>query len=262
MLSFDKIVNKMWKKWWKILFKRDIFEIIDPECKACHNSFVNKVIYQLRAKNIIVPLRAWVYVVAHENDSDLNKIDLLEKYLIQLIKKYITHYCGAHYYVSWTKALEFHLKDYSIPNKIFIVTRDMNKKIKLWEYEIIFKTLSWKYQWKKINLYSRMAGYTKNIDIEWVSLKISSIEIALLESALVSDIEQWLQFGIINKAIKKYGWIMDSDIFYEVGKYKYIMSFNRLKEMTKTVNPDLYQVFLDVIKQNGGCFVGEWLRGI
>lgn len=33
MLSFDKIVNKMLKNCWKIYFKEDIFEIIDPEKK-------------------------------------------------------------------------------------------------------------------------------------------------------------------------------------------------------------------------------------
>ena len=48
---------------------------------------------------------------------------------------------------------------------------------------------------------------------------------------------------------------MNSDIFHEVGKYKYNMSFNRLKEISKTIDINLYKVFLEVIKKNGGCFV-------
>lgn len=43
---------------------------------------------------------------------------------------------------------------------------------------------------------------------------------------------------------------MNHEVFYEVGKYKYNMSFNRLKEISKTINRDLYHVFLDVIKKN------------
>jgi len=29
------------------------------------------------------------------------------------------------------------------------------------------------------------------------------------------------------------------------------MSFNRLKEISKNINKDLYEVFLDIIKKNG-----------
>lgn len=44
---------------------------------------------------------------------------------------------------------------------------------------------------------------------------------------------------------------MNYDVFQEVGKYKYNMSFNRLKEIAKTIDRDLYEVFLNVIKKNG-----------
>jgi hypothetical protein len=44
---------------------------------------------------------------------------------------------------------------------------------------------------------------------------------------------------------------MDKDIFYKIGKYKFIMSFNRLKEIAKPIDRELYEVFLDIIKKNG-----------
>jgi hypothetical protein len=40
------------------------------------------------------------------------------------------------------------------------------------------------------------------------------------------------------------------------------MSFNRIKEIAKPLDTELSQVCLDVIKQNGGLFIGEGLRGI
>jgi hypothetical protein len=54
---------------------------------------------------------------------------------------------------------------------------------------------------------------------------------------------------------------MDKDIFYKIWKYKFVMSFNRLKEIAKHIDKDLYNVFLDVIKKNWGLFIWEGLRG-
>jgi hypothetical protein len=39
------------------------------------------------------------------------------------------------------------------------------------------------------------------------------------------------------------------------------MSFNRLKELSKGIDEQLYMIFLDIIKKNGGLFIGEGLRG-
>jgi len=159
------------------------------------------------------------------------------------------------------KALQFHLKDFSIPEKVYVMTRSTEKKVKGGNYEIIFKTISGKAEGKKINLFQKFSQYTTKIELEGGELKISGLELALLESALVQDSEAGLQFDILNKTLKKYGKILRKDVFYEIGKYKYTMSFNRLKEIAKPVNIELYEIFLDVIKRNGNLFIGEGLRG-
>lgn len=262
MKDFNKIVNKMSKNWWKVMLKKDIFEIIDPECKAKHQSYIDKAIYKLKAQWHILSIKSWVYIIPDDEDKKLNSIDLIEKYYLKLLKKYITREVWSHYYISWIKSLEYHMKDFSVPEKIFIITRNLNKKIKVWNYEIIFKTLSWKFQWKKINLYWKFSGYHKIIQIEGIELKTSWLELSLLESALVADMYEGIDVSILIKAIKKYWSVFSSDIFKEVWKYKYNMSYNRLKEISKTIDTKLYELFLDVIKQNWWCFVWEWLRWI
>lgn len=261
MKDFNKIVNKLWNKWWKILFKKDIFELIDPECKKEYDSFVNKLIYKLRAQGILLTLKNGVYILPEKEDSELHEIDLLEKYYLKLLKKYISSETQWSYYISGQKSLEFHLKDYSIPEKIFVVTKNVDKKVKVGNYEIIFKTISWRHAWKKINLFSKFSQFSKKITLDNIDFKISSLELSLLESALVTENEKGLQFDILNKTIKKYGKVLDISIFYEVWKYKYAMSFNRLKEISKSIDTDLYEVFLDVIKKNGNLFIWEGLRG-
>jgi len=261
-MDFNKIVKKMFKKWWKVLFKDDIFEIIDPEKKSKYQNKLDKIIYRLKSEWIIINLKAWVYIVPEKEDIKLNKIDLVEKYYIKLLKKYITFFVWNSYYISGNKALEIHNKNFSIPEKIFIVNRNLNKKIKFGSYEIIFKTISWKKENKKINLYSKFSKFTIKKTIENIEFKLSNLELSLVESAVVSDTMNWFDINLINKTIKKYSKILDINIFYKIWAYKYIMSFNRLKEFSRHIDNDLYKVFLDIIKKNWGLFIGEGLRGI
>ncbi len=261
MLSFDKIVNKLLKKWWKVLLKEEIFELIDPEKKSCYQSRIDKYIYRLKIEWIIIPLKSWVYVIPGDSDSTLNSVDLLEKYYIQLLKKYISYHVWSQYFISGKKALQIHMKDFSIPEKIYIVNRNLNKKIKIWNYEMIFKTVSGKIDLKQVNLYSHLSRHTIIKELDGLSFKISSLELSLLESALISDIHEWFDMWLLSKVLKKYAHVMDHDAFYTLGKYKFSMSFNRLKEIAKPISPELSQLFLDIIKKNGGLFIGEWLRG-
>jgi len=262
MKDFNKIVNILWRKWWKVILKKEIFEIVDPECKKKYAGFTDKLIYRLKAEWHILWIKAWVYIIPNSEDRQLNSVDLLEKYYLQLVKKYIIEYVGSSYYISGVKSLQFHMKDFSIPEKIYVMNRWLSKKVKVGSYEIIFKTISTKYQGKSISLYQKFSQFSKKVELDWVTLKISWLELALLESALVDDMYEWINVELLTKTIKKYAKVLDYSVFEEVGKYKYNMSVNRLKELTKNLDKNLYLLFLDIIKKNGWCFVGEWLRGI
>lgn len=261
MISFDKIVYKMCKKWWKIFFKQDIFDIIDPEKKPDYQGLVDKTIYKMKAQGLIVSLRAWVYILPGDEDINLNRVDLIEKYYLKLLKKYISYFVWSQYYISGSKSLSFHLKDLSVPEKIYIVNRTLNKKIQVGNYEIIFKTLSGKHQWKKINLYWVMQQHVVTKEFEGLEFKLSCLELSLLEAAQISDSQNGLDFSLLNRAIKKYSQQFHYEVFQDVGQYKFIMSMNRLKEIAKHIDQDLYICFLNIIKQNGGLFIWEGLRG-
>jgi len=263
MIVFDKIVKKLFKKRWKVISKNDIFEIIDPELKSKYSTKLDKIIYTLKSQKILMPIKAWIYIVPDDDDFKLNKIDLLEKYFYKLLKKYITTNCQNHYYISWNKSLEIHLKDYSVPDKIYIVNRNINKKIIVWDYQIIFKQIKSNIKGKSINIYNKLSKMTKTCDIDWIKFKISNLELSLLENSLVIDNENWVNLYLINKALKKYHNYLDKDNFYYIWSInKYIMSFNRLKELSKNIDRELYEVFLDIIKINWWLFIWEWLRKI
>ncbi|MDR0772354.1 MAG: hypothetical protein LBF15_04960 [Candidatus Peribacteria bacterium] len=83
-----------------------------------------------------------------------------------------------------------------------------------------------------------------------MEFKVSALELSLVEASVLSDIEGELDTGLLRKVLKKYTTSFDNSIFYEIAKYKYIMSFNRLKELSKGIDEQLYMIFLDIIKKN------------
>lgn len=262
MINFNKIVKKVLKKRWKVMLRNDIFDIIDPEKKDINKTTLNKTIYNLKSQWYIIPIKNWVYIIPDEEDLSLNNIDLLEKYFFKLLKKYISSNCQNNYYISGLKSLEFHLKDFSVPMKITVINRSIDKQVLIWNYCIVFKTISGSFWGKKINLYSKFSSMTKIVSVLWVDFKTSNMELSLLENALIYDNEIWVNVFLLNKFIKKYHKYFNKDNFYFIWQYKYIMSMNRLKEITKNIDKDLYEVFLDIIKKNWWLFIWEWLRNI
>ena len=264
-MDFNKIVKILWNKRWKIFFKEEIYELFDPEKKAEYKDKVNKSIYRLRAQWVIVSIKAWVYIIPDEEDLRMNSVDLMEKYYFKLIKKIITKEVSNNYYISGVQSLQYHLKNYEIPDRIYVINRSIQKKVCIWKKEIIFKTISGnKYDGKnkKINLYNIFSKYTQSKEIDWVIIRCSQLELSLLESSLVSDTEQGIEIWLLTKAIKKYSTVFSKELLYEVWKYKYIMSFNRLKEISKTIDPQFSELCLDIIKKNGGLFIWSGNRWI
>ncbi len=262
MLDFNKIVKILWKKWWKVMFKSDIYELIDPELKPEYQSRVDKTIYKLRSEWLIVSLKSGVYIIPDAEDTKLNEVDLLEKYYLSLLKKYITQEVWNQYYISGKKSLEFHMKDFSLPKRITVITRNLQKKIQVWDYEIYFRTITGGREKQGKSLFSFLFQYHKTIDISGIEFKVSWLELAILESAIIEDGEQGVSIDLLSRVLKKYHHVLKHDIFREIGKYKYNMSYNRLKELSRHIAPELYELFLDIIKKNGGCFVGEGLRNM
>jgi len=256
MISFDKVVNKLWRKSGKIIFRKDIVEIINPEWNPRLSKFVNRMIYLLTSQNILKIIRNGVYVFPDEEDKKLNEIDLIEKYFFSLMKGYISKEVGNEYFLSGKKSLEIHMKNYSVSEKTTILNRKLNKKIKLGNMQLVFTTA----KGKQKNVYQKLSQFSQSVKIEGINLHIANLELSLVQATLIENTDEWIDWDLIKKTLKKYASFFKKEIFYEIGKLKYNMAFNRLKEFSKHIDEDLYQTFLDIIKKNGGNFVGEWLR--
>ena len=114
---------------------------------------------------------------------------------------------------------------------------------------------------KKSSVFSKFRDFTEIKEIEWIKFRVSNLELSLVEACLLSDINENLNIKLITKILKKYKNSFNSEIFYKIWENKYIMSFNRLKELSKKVDEWLYMIFLDIVKINWGLFIWEGLRG-
>lgn len=256
-MDFNKIVDKMLKKRWKVFFNEDISELFFPGEREENYDKISKLVYKLNSEGVIKKIKNWVYIIPDKDDSKLNEVDLIDKYTLKLIKKYISYNVRNEYFITWKKSLELHMKNYYFWDKIFVINRNLNKKIIIWDTQIIFKTVKWKDE----NLYSKLSKFTTTHDIEWLKFKSSCLELSLLESALTGDSLENLDIIFIQKVLKKYKKVLNFENFEKLAKMRYITPINRLKEISKLVDDDLYKFFLELIKKNWNIFLWEKIRG-
>lgn len=257
IVDFNKIVNKLLKKRWKILFKDDFFDEFFLWEKDWNETKVSKLIYRLSSEWIIKKIKNWVYLIPKKEDEKLNEVDLLDKYILKLVKKYITYNVRNEYYITWKKSLELHMRNYYFGDKIFVMNRNLNKKITVWDIQIIFKTV----KGKDVNLFSRLSKFTTTHEIEGLKFKSSNLELALLENCLSDASLDDFDLAFVQKVLKKYRKVLNLNNFEELAKLRFITSINRLKEVSKLVDDDLYVFFLGLIKKNWNIFLGEKIRG-
>ncbi|MDR3151010.1 MAG: hypothetical protein LBU14_05555 [Candidatus Peribacteria bacterium] len=82
-------------------------------------------------------------------------------------------------------------------------------------------------------MYTKFSTYIEHKSIFNTEFKVSNLELSLVEACVLNDINENLDISLLTKTLKKYRSVLNNSIFYEIAKYKYIMSFNRLKTLTK-----------------------------
>lgn len=259
MITFDKIVYKLCKKEWKILSIYEIWGIIDPDFKKWTTkniSLIYKTIYRLKATKIIIPIKNSLYFI--NNKKDYRDVDIIDNFYWDILKKVIIENIWNNYFVWNLKALELHLKDFSIPSEITIYCKDFESTISLTsQNKIIFKILTW---WKKNlnkSIFAKLNVFTKKILINKISFKIANEELSLLDSLLIRNSTKKIDSYLINKFLNKFSRFLSRQVLWKLVDLKYITSINRLREISKeTWNNQLYLHCLDIIKiEWWNCFL-------
>ncbi len=261
MINFDKIVNKLSKKEWKILTIYEIWSILDPDFRKLNEkniTSVYKLIYRLKACNMIIPIKNSIYFI--NNKKNHRNIDIIDNFYWKILKKIISEYCSNDFIIWNLKALELNLKDYSIPSEIIIYNKELNKSILLSQTnKIIFKKLS---PWKKnlwVNIFTKFKTFTKKIKISWIIFTVADEELSILDSLLIRNNSEKINIYQVDKFLKKYSNFLSREKMWKLVSMKYITSINRLKELSKKYwYHSLYIDCLDIIKiEWWNCFLTQ-----
>lgn len=260
MINFDKIVNKLWKQENSIINIKDIWNIIDPDFSNWnkkHLSEIYKIIYRLKAWNIILPIKNWLYFVS--NWKIFREIDIISDYYWQIVAKIVKVETNWNYIIAGNKALEIHLKDYSIQNNLIVYTKDVQKNIKISsEFNLIFKILSpWKKDFNKTYNFNYLKKFWIYREIDYQKFFVAWEELALLDSLLIQNSSRGLDNYLINKFLSKFEKYLSREKLWFLVKYRYISSINRLRVIAKNQKLEkLYLACLDIIKNEwANCFL-------
>lgn len=260
MISFDKVVKKLWKIEGAIVNIDDISDITDPDFrkKPLMKRFTTyKVLYRLKAFNIITPIRQWLYFVSNGKSIDIDEI--LEDRYWSVVKKILSRETGGEYFLSGNKALEILMKDYSTPKKLLVSWKEPTKNLQISDsYTLSIRPVTSGKKTGNRNIFSLFNVYTQSIEIAGTKLSIACPELALLDALFVHDNSNGIDRYLVEKFLKRSGKMLKRTILWELVSLKYITSINRLREIAKnTKNTPLYEMCIDIIKQEwGGCFVG------
>lgn len=258
MITFNKIVNKLWKLDWKILSIYDIWDIIDPDFSKWNKKHIQeiyKIIYRLKSNNIITTLKNWLYFISL--NSSIREVDIIDSHYWDIVSKIIKDETNWTYFIWWNKSLELHLKDYSIQNKLIVYTKDIQKIININSIlRIQFKIFS---PWKNSKKFSfnSLNKYLTKISINNINFLVAWEELALLDSLILADNKLWIDNYLILKYLKKFEKYLSRERLWEIVRIKYISAINRLRIIAQNNKLEkLYQACLDIIKKEwANCFL-------
>ncbi len=259
MMDFNKIVNKLWKMRWEFVDIDDIADIVDPDFRKKSNSGKSstyKILYRLKWNDIIIPIKQWLYYVAESETTNIEWV--IEDRYWRIVKKILARETDSEYFISWNKALEILMKDYSAPKKLLVTGKESTKNLQISpSYSLSIRPIT---SWKKTlwqNIYPLLRKYSDSIEIDGEKLRIACPELALLDTLLLRDSENGIDQYLVEKFLKRSSKVLRREILGKLVSMKYITSINRLRSIAKDMkNMYVYNMCVDIIKrEGGGCFI-------
>ncbi len=258
MISFDKIVYKLWLKKSPILLIDDLVELIDPDNSRAEVGMreVYKTVYRLKSEWYMRALRNWLFLIGPLVDQK-SEIELIESYYWEIARAYIAREVRSEYFIGGSKALEFHISDMSTPAVLIVYTKSISKQVLLSKnHRLIFKKRE---TGKRAggNLFAKLAPFVMKKMVSGLDLKILTHEAALLDMLLLQN-SWWVQDDyLVLKFLHKYHTAIQRSILGKLVELRYISSINRLREVAKFQGYEgLYRDCVSVIRDEGaGCFL-------
>lgn len=256
-MKFEKIVQKMKRKWQNIWSIKDLEKFVVTTSDDAQNSLY-KMIHLLVSSWVLISIRKWLYLLGvTESDKKLDPQD----YYWNIVRKTLAEKYASQWVIIGQKALALMLKDFSLPEVLSVCVPKNPKKITLLEWYMM-STLNPKSQ-KKSGMYGVIKKYATKMLIDDASLWVTCPEHAILESLIVRDGNDIMDSAMLLRWLKKNSHTLRIEVFAELVPNKYISAANRLKYIASDHKYKwLYAMMVQTIDQyGGGCHLSrEFLK--
>lgn len=242
-------VNKLVQKSGKILTREDILELW--LLSGWSRGRIAYAVQQAKNQGYLTPLLRDIFSVWTPPD----RIDDLYWKLITVL---IRRDAPAGAIISGEKSMEYHLRNFSLPDTLILYTYSTNKRVRLSDgREVHFRTLKSGEKKGGKNMYRLLDDYTIRGTIDGSEFNILNLEASLLDAASLRIHEVWFAEDLFEKFLRQYEKKLSRESLWKLVSYRYIRAVNRLRAFTKERGfIGLYEVLLDVIKREGwGCYL-------
>ncbi len=245
----DIFVKKLEEKMWKLFLRSDLVELWMLAWGSKSRSAYG--IGKAKNQGIIYSIGTGIFIVGESKKPDLDEI------YWQIIALLIREYSPSGAIIAHEKSMELHLRNYEIPEKLVLYTRDTDKRIRIAWYQVEFRTLK---TWEKTgvkNMYHVLREVTEEILIDSVKLRYLSIEASLLDVASLRHHDIGITESLVLRFLMKYGTKLSRQKLWELVKYRYIRAINRIRSLAKIHGyHTLYEDALDIIRKEWwGCYL-------
>lgn len=245
----DIFVKKLNEKMWKLLLRSDLVEIWTLAWGSKSRSAYG--IGKAKNQGIIHSIGTGIFIVEESKKPDFDEI------YWQIIALLIREYSPSGAIIAHEKSMELHLRNYEIPEKLVLYTRDTDKRIPIGWYQVEFRTLK---TWEKTgvkNMYHILKNMSEEIMIDGVKLRHLSLEASLLDVGSLRHHETGIAESLILRFLAKYATKLSREVLGELVNYRYIRAINRIRALTKTHGYEkLYEDSLDIIRREWwGCYL-------
>ncbi len=252
-MKFEKIVQKMKRKWRNLWSVRDIEKFIVTPTSHHHNNALYKTIHLLVTSGVLVSIRKWLYLSGTSETSE--PLDTQDFYW-DIVRKVLAENYASQGIIVGQKALALTLKDYSLPEVLSVCVPRKPKKITLIEWYMM-NTIS--PQSEKLSLYGTLKKYATKMIIDDISLWVTCPEHALLETLTIRNGSNTYDTHVILRWLKKNSHTLRMEVFAALVPQKYISATNRLKYLAyDNKYMELYMMMIKVIDLHwGGCHLSR-----
>ena len=255
----DIFVKKLSERSWRLMLRADLADIW--VMSGGSKSRVAYGIGQMKNRWIIESIGGGIFSIWPYLSSLLKERewegDSIEQFYWQIISLLIKSHAPSGAIIAHEKAMEIHLRNYEIPSRLVLYTRDTDKRLRVGNYDIHFRTLRTGEKSGVKNMYRILSDMSEEGSIEWEKLRYLGLEASLLDVASLRIHDIGVAEDLILRFLRKYGGRLSRTHLGELVQYRYIRAINRIRSLSKTHGfSGLYEDCLDIIKkEGGGCYL-------